>query len=134
MTESSGNVFADLNVVDPDEALVRADLVGVIAVLVNANRLTQTRAAELLGIDQPKVSALMFAKRKWRTWRDSNPRHPVLKFGGTGGGRLFASVRQYSSLAGIRRVLLATDDGERSRKSANGAFCGQIVVNQTVSR
>jgi predicted XRE-type DNA-binding protein len=59
VTESSGNVFADLDVADPDEALVKAELAGAIAALVNARRLTQTQAAELLGIDQPKVSALM---------------------------------------------------------------------------
>jgi predicted XRE-type DNA-binding protein len=59
VTESSGNVFADLDVADPDEALVKAELAGAIAALVNARRLNQTQAAELLGVDQPKVSALM---------------------------------------------------------------------------
>jgi predicted XRE-type DNA-binding protein len=59
VTESSGNVFADLDVADPDEALVKAELAGAIAALVSARRLTQMQAAELLGIDQPKVSALM---------------------------------------------------------------------------
>lgn len=59
VAESSGNVFADLGVGDPDEALVKAELARAIAALVNARRLTQTQAAELLSIDQPKVSALM---------------------------------------------------------------------------
>jgi predicted XRE-type DNA-binding protein len=59
VTESSGNVFADLDVADPEEALVKAELAGAIAALISARRLTQMQAAELLGIDQPKVSALM---------------------------------------------------------------------------
>jgi predicted XRE-type DNA-binding protein len=57
--ESSGNVFADLEVPDPEEALVKADLAHAISTIVSARCLTQTQAAELLSIDQPKVSALM---------------------------------------------------------------------------
>jgi hypothetical protein len=40
---------------------------------------------------------------KWRTWSDSNPRPPVPKSGRRGDRRLFAAIRQYSCLAGIRR-------------------------------
>lgn len=57
--EGSGNVFADLEVAEPDEAMVKAELARAISTLVSARHLTQTQAAELLGIDQPKVSALM---------------------------------------------------------------------------
>lgn len=56
---SSGNVFADLEVADPEEALVKAELAHAISTIIVERRLTQTQAAELLGIDQPKVSALM---------------------------------------------------------------------------
>jgi predicted XRE-type DNA-binding protein len=56
--ESSGNVFADLEIADPEETLVKAELAHAITTLVSARHLTQTQAAELLGIDQPKVSAL----------------------------------------------------------------------------
>lgn len=56
--DSSGNVFAEIEVVDPDEALVKAELARAISTLVAARHLSQTQAAELLGIDQPKVSAL----------------------------------------------------------------------------
>jgi predicted XRE-type DNA-binding protein len=58
-TESSGNVFADLGIADPDEAPAKAELARQIGVIVAERKLTQIRAAELLGIDQPSISALM---------------------------------------------------------------------------
>lgn len=58
-TVSSGNVFADLGVRNPEEALAKAELAHKIAVLIRAKGLTQKRAAELLQIDQPKISALV---------------------------------------------------------------------------
>lgn len=56
---SSGNVFADLGFPNPEEALLKADLAIRILHLVRERRLTQKRAAALLGIDQPKVSHLL---------------------------------------------------------------------------
>lgn len=56
---SSGNVFADLGLKDPEELLAKAELVQRIADLIAERKLTQVRAARLLGIDQPKVSALL---------------------------------------------------------------------------
>ncbi|HZS93948.1 MAG TPA: helix-turn-helix transcriptional regulator [Chloroflexota bacterium] len=56
--QSSGNVFADLGVTEPDEALAKAELARAIGVLIAARQLTQVQAAEILGIDQPKVSNL----------------------------------------------------------------------------
>jgi predicted XRE-type DNA-binding protein len=58
-TESSGNVFADLGIGDPEEALAKAELARAISTLIAERHLTQGEAAKLLGIDQPKVSALM---------------------------------------------------------------------------
>ena len=55
----SSNVFADLKVPNPDIALAKAKLVQRIRDLLAERRLTQSAAAELLGIDQPKVSALL---------------------------------------------------------------------------
>jgi predicted XRE-type DNA-binding protein len=57
--EGSGNVFADLGVSDPDLALAKAELVQRIRSLIQERRLTQVKAAKLLGLDQPKVSALV---------------------------------------------------------------------------
>lgn len=59
---SSGNVFADLGLPNPDELLIKAELAHQISELISARKLTQTEAAELLEVDQPKVSALMRGK------------------------------------------------------------------------
>ena len=56
--ESSGNVFADLGVENPEEMLLKAELAREISAQISERQLTQVEAAELLGIDQPKVSAL----------------------------------------------------------------------------
>ncbi len=53
---SSGNVFADLGVPNPEEALAKAELANKISELIRERKLTQAKAAKLLGIDQPKVS------------------------------------------------------------------------------
>ena len=59
---SSGNVFADLAVPEAGEALAKAELARRICALLAERKLTQARAAAVLGIDQPKVSALVRGK------------------------------------------------------------------------
>lgn len=56
---SSGNVFADLGLPNPEVLLARAELVRRIAQIIHKRKLTQADAASLLGIDQPKISALL---------------------------------------------------------------------------
>ena len=56
---SSGNVFADLDYPNPEEALAKSRLTRVIADILKQRGLTQTQAATLLGIDQPKISRLI---------------------------------------------------------------------------
>lgn len=56
--EGSGNVYADLKVHDPQEARAKADLAHQIVDVIDARKLTQVQAGKVLGIDQPKVSAL----------------------------------------------------------------------------
>jgi predicted XRE-type DNA-binding protein len=58
-TVSSGNVFADIGVAQPEEANAKAELALQINSLIEERALTQTQAAKVLGINQPKVSALM---------------------------------------------------------------------------
>jgi predicted XRE-type DNA-binding protein len=59
---SHGNVFADLGLENSDELLVKAELARKISNIITMQQITQTEAAELLGIAQPKVSALMKGK------------------------------------------------------------------------
>ena len=58
----SSNIFADLGQENPDELLVKAELARKIGGIVTSQKMTQAEAAELLGIDQPKVSALINGK------------------------------------------------------------------------
>lgn len=57
--ESSGNVFADLGLPNPDEHLAKAQLASRINDIIDELGLTQGETAKLLGVDQPKVSALV---------------------------------------------------------------------------
>jgi predicted XRE-type DNA-binding protein len=59
---SSRNVFADLNLPHADDLLAKAELASRIIAEIQRRRLTQGRAAAILGIDQPKVSALKQGK------------------------------------------------------------------------
>src|SRR5262249_56905061 len=59
---ASGNVFAALGVPDAAEALAKAELARRICAALAERKLTQARAAAVLGIDQPKVSALVRGK------------------------------------------------------------------------
>ena len=55
----SGNVYADLGYADADEMLVKAQLVSKIAEIIRRRGLTQVEAAKVLGLTQPKVSAML---------------------------------------------------------------------------
>ena len=55
----SGNVFEDLGHPRPAEALAKAELARKIGALIAKRGLTQAAAADVLKIDQPKVSALV---------------------------------------------------------------------------
>lgn len=56
---SSGNVFADLGLPDPAAHLAKAELARRIGEIIAERGLTQAEAADLLRVDQPKISALM---------------------------------------------------------------------------
>ena len=62
LIKSSGNVFADIGGRNPEEALVKARLARVIARTIEAKKMTQSEAADLLSIDQSKVSNLVRGK------------------------------------------------------------------------
>lgn len=65
IVHSTGNVFIDLGY-SPDEAAIlqmRADLMADLRKWIKAKRLTQAKAAEILGISQSRVSDLI--RGKW---------------------------------------------------------------------
>ena len=65
VVNSSGNVFMDLRY-SPDEAAIlqmRADLMADLRKFIKAKKLTQAKAAEILGVSQSRVSDLI--RGKW---------------------------------------------------------------------
>ena len=54
-----GNVFKDLGFRDPEEALAKSNLARQIHKTIKSRNLTQEQTAEILGIDQPKVSDII---------------------------------------------------------------------------
>jgi predicted XRE-type DNA-binding protein len=59
ITESSGNVFADLGFENPEEELAKAKLVVALSQVIAQTGLTQSKIAEVLGVDQPTISKLL---------------------------------------------------------------------------
>src|SRR5688572_1200495 len=59
ITKSSGNVYADLGIKNPDEHALKAELVRQITAVMKEQELTQTAAARRLGIEQPDVSKML---------------------------------------------------------------------------
>ena len=57
--EGSGNVFVDLGFPHGEEHQTKAHLVGQIADILEERHMTQTAAAKVFGISQPKVSAML---------------------------------------------------------------------------
>jgi predicted XRE-type DNA-binding protein len=55
----SSNVFADLELPNPDERLLKAKLVLAIREMVDGSALTQKQVAEQVGITQPAVSRML---------------------------------------------------------------------------
>lgn len=57
--ESSGNIYADLGFSNPEEMMAKAKLAILISDIIKERKLTQKKAAEIIGIDQPKISAIL---------------------------------------------------------------------------
>ena len=62
--KSSRNVFADLGFANADELAIETELLRRIIAIVHQRKLSQRAAARVLGIDQPKVCALMNGKTR----------------------------------------------------------------------
>lgn len=58
----SGNVFYDLGFDNAEEELLKSDLTAEIAYIIKKKKLTQAKAAKILGVDQPRISSLLRGK------------------------------------------------------------------------
>lgn len=56
---SSGNVYADIGKDNAEEMQVKAQLATTINDIIKSRRLTQTQAAKLLGMTQPRLSNML---------------------------------------------------------------------------
>lgn len=59
VTGSSGNIFADLGLPNPEQELLKAQLTLQIYTILKDTGMTQTEIAKILGVRQPQVSLLM---------------------------------------------------------------------------
>ncbi len=57
--DSSGNVFADMEMTEPELRLAKAELARAIRNVLRDRGLTQVEAAGILGVTQPEVSNLL---------------------------------------------------------------------------
>lgn len=62
VTPGSGNDFDDLGLPDAEEYQAKAKLALRIIEILRTRKLSQTKAAALLGVDQPKISALLHGR------------------------------------------------------------------------
>lgn len=60
----SGNVFNDLDFENPEEELAKARLASIINDIIEERGLTQEQAGKILGVNQPKISALKNGRLK----------------------------------------------------------------------
>jgi len=61
-TPSCGNVFADLDLPDPELLLTKAKLCVKISRLIKERRLTRPKATRLMGLTPPEVSELLHGR------------------------------------------------------------------------
>ncbi len=59
---TTGNIFADLGLDQPEELLAKAQLLIEVGTLIKRSKLSQKEVATKLGITQPKVSMLTAGK------------------------------------------------------------------------
>ena len=59
LNKGSGNIFADLELPNAEEELLKSDLAIEISRIIKSKSWTQREAAEVIGISQPRVSMLL---------------------------------------------------------------------------
>ena len=61
-SKGSGNIFKDLGLDNPDDRFAKAKIASMIYDIIEDRNLTQKEAGLILGINQPKISALRNGK------------------------------------------------------------------------
>jgi predicted XRE-type DNA-binding protein len=56
--KGSGNVFADIGIPNPEEALAKAEIARQVNLVLAGRGLSQVKGAAILGVPQPRVSDL----------------------------------------------------------------------------
>jgi len=62
VTPSTGNVFEDLGLPDAEELFIKSNLAIKISKIIEKRHLSQTEAAAVLGVPQPKISMIQHGK------------------------------------------------------------------------
>jgi predicted XRE-type DNA-binding protein len=57
--EGSENIFADIGIPNPEEAMAKAKIAMKISDIIKKKKLTQAKAAKILKVSQPKISLLL---------------------------------------------------------------------------
>ena len=96
--ETKGNVFKDLGISHPEESLAKAEAAHQIAKIIKKHRLKQSEAAAVLGIDQPKVSAII------RGRLDSFSLERLLRFLNDLGQDVYIAIKPSSSKVGHTHI------------------------------
>ncbi|MCF6285736.1 MAG: helix-turn-helix domain-containing protein [Candidatus Hydrogenedentes bacterium] len=63
-TEGSGNIFADLNVPNPELAQLKAEVAREIRRAIERKEITQKEAGKIMGVDKQKVSDITCGRLK----------------------------------------------------------------------
>ncbi len=59
IAKSGGNIFADLDLPNSEEHILKAHLVMLVGLFIERNHLTQAQAASRINVKQPDVSKLL---------------------------------------------------------------------------
>ena len=62
IVKSSGNIFKDIGVSDPERTLIRSQVMSRVTEIIKERGLTQVKAGRILNLTQSKVSNLMNGK------------------------------------------------------------------------
>lgn len=146
--KSSGHVCADLDPPEPEEALATAELACQIGEIIGKRGLSQVEAATWLGLDQPKISALIRGREAAKD-ANANAGYPgedqLHHQGGTTGDR--GRERRALSMsngdgarpsiwrcrADTREPGIASDSGETLMETVRIAHPTQVGVSDRVT-